>query len=327
MTAPPLSALAAAWQRRRPLHTSPQTNAYRLINRAGDGFPDLAVDRYNTVLVAHLYSRGVKASPPRAVLQALADRAGAEAVYIKYRPVQGNVLDDRTRRALTPAEPLFGQSTEQVNVLENGTRFIIRPAVGLNPGLFLDMREVREFVRAHAAGKTILNCFAYTCAFDVTALQGGAVRVLNLDVSRPYLDWGRENAELNGLATVATDFVKGDVFDWLKRLGKRGQKFEMVIVDPPSYSTTHETRFAVERDMPRLVALAVQVVAPGGYLIACTNYEQLSQRGFISRVREGLTGVTAKIVETRHEPTIDFPLAEGKRPYLKVCIAQLGNGN
>ena len=318
------STLDTAWQRRAPLHTSANTNAYRLVNRAGDGFPDLAVDRYGAVLVAHVYSQGVKVSPPRAVLQALADRVGAAAVYIKYRPAQGNVLDDVARRALTPIEPLIGSPVERLDMIENGARFIIRPAEGLNPGLFLDMRDVREFVRASAAGKTVLNCFAYTCAFGVAALQGGAARVLNLDISRHYLDWGRENVELNGLAAAPTDFVKGDVFDWLKRLGRRGQKFDVVILDPPSYSTTHETRFAVEQDTARLVALAAPVVQPGGTLIACTNYEQLPQRGFVSRVREGLAGVAARIVETRHEPDLDFPAAPGAQPYLKVCVVRMG---
>jgi 23S rRNA (cytosine1962-C5)-methyltransferase len=179
-------------------------------------------------------------------------------------------------------------------------------------------------VRENATGKTVLNCFAYTCAFGVAALQGGATRVLNLDVSRHYLDWGCENAELNGYATVPADFVKGDVFDWLKRFSKRGQKFDVVILDPPSYSTTHESRFSVERDTTRLVALAAQVVQPGGYLIACTNYEQLLQRGFVSRVREGLAEVKAKISETRHEPDLDFPVASGTQPYLKVCVARIG---
>ncbi len=317
------SRLDAAWQRRAPLHASPNTNAYRLINRSGDGFPDLVVDRYGSVLVAHVYSQGVKVPPPRAALQALTDLARAEATYVKYRPVQGNVLDDRTRRALTPNAPLIGRAVEHVEVIENGSHFMIRPAEGLNPGLFLDMREVREFVGIHAAGKTVLNCFAYTCAFGVTALRGGAARVLNVDISRHYLDWGRANAELNGFATVPTDFVKGDVFDWLKRFGKRGQKFDVVILDPPSYSTTHESRFSVERDTARLVALAAPVVQPGGYLIACTNYEQLPRQGFVSRVREGLAGVATRIVETRHEPDLDFPVTRGEQPYLKICIARV----
>jgi len=230
-------------------------------------------------------------------------------------PVAGELVAGRWQRPQ-------GRPVERLDVIENGARFIIRPAEGLNPGLFLDMREVREFVRASAAGNTVLNCFAYTCAFGVAALQGGAARVLNLDISRHYLDWGRENVELNGYATVLTDFVKGDVFDWLKRFGRRGQKFDVVILDPPSYSTTHETRFAVEHDTARLVALAAPVVQPGGTLIACTNYEQLPQRGFVSRVREGLAGTAARIVETWHEPDLDFPVAPGAQPYLKVCVVK-----
>jgi 23S rRNA G2069 N7-methylase RlmK/C1962 C5-methylase RlmI len=103
------SKLDAAWQRRAPLHSSATTNAYRLINRSGDGFPDLVVDRYGDVLVAHVYSQGVKVSPPRAMLQALADRVGARSVYIKYRPVQGNVLDDRARRCSPDRARSVGQ--------------------------------------------------------------------------------------------------------------------------------------------------------------------------------------------------------------------------
>ena len=318
-----ITVLNAAWQRRAALHTVPHTNAYRLINRAGDGFPNLAVDRYDRVLVAHVYSQGVAVEPPRAILEALAQQAHAQAVYIKYRPAQANTLSEQQRRQLTPPEPLWGQAIDQIEAQENGLRFLIRPAEGLNPGLFLDMREGRAWVRDHAAGKTVLNCFAYTCAFGVAALHGGAARVLNLDISRHYLDWGRDNVALNGFPAAHTDFVKGDVFDWLQRLGKRGQKFDLVILDPPSYSTTHDTRFAVERDTARLVALAAPVVQPNGYLVACTNCEQLPQRGFVQRVREGLTGFSARIVETRHEPTLDCPTAPGGKPYLKMCIAHL----
>jgi 23S rRNA (cytosine1962-C5)-methyltransferase len=322
MPASPLSTLDAAWQRRARLHESSATNVYRVINRAADGFPDLAVDRYASVLVAHLYSQGITVQPPRALLENLAERARAQAVYVKYRPVQGNVLNEDARRALTPNTPLIGRAIDQIEVQEDGLRFIVRPAAGLNPGLFADMREVRKWMRTVAAGQMVLNCFAYTCAFGVAALKGGAARVLNLDISRHYLDWGRENTELNGFATVPTDFVKGDVFDWLKRFGKRGQTFDGVILDPPSYSATHTTRFTVERDYAHLVALAAQVVRPGGYLIACTNYEQISERGFITRVREGLRGFPARIVQTRHEPELDFPVAAKAQPYLKVCLAR-----
>jgi len=317
-----LQVLDRALARRAALSRAADTDAYRLLNRAGDGFPGLAVDRYADVLVAHRYGQGASDAPPRALLEALAERVGARTVYVKARPVQASVLDEEARRAHAPTAPLLGPPVEQVEVRENGLRFLVRPGAGLNVGLFLDMRSVRAAVRAAAAGKTVLNCFAYTCAFGVAALAGGAARVLNLDVSRRYLDWGRENTALNGYAAPLTDFVKGDVFDWLERLARRGQRFDMLILDPPSYSTTRTTRFSVERDTAALVARAARVVQPGGWLIACTNCEQLGLRGFTARVRQGLAGHAAQLVRTEHEPAEDFPPAPGAQPYLKACFAR-----
>lgn len=166
----------AAWQRRAALHRAPHTTAYRLINRAADGFPDLAVDRYGDALVAHVYSEGAIVDPPMNLLRHLAERAGAQRVYVKYRPAQANTLDDTLRANLAPSTPVLGQPVEHVTVLENDLRFEIRPGDGLNPGLFPDMREVRARVRSVSAGRTVLNTFAYTCGFGVAVLMGGAAR-------------------------------------------------------------------------------------------------------------------------------------------------------
>jgi 23S rRNA (cytosine1962-C5)-methyltransferase len=313
--------LQAALERRAKLAADPLTNAYRLINRAADGFPDLAVDRYATVLVAHLYTHGRRISPPRRLLEALASETGAEAVYIKYRPDQGSVLDEADRQELAPPQPLFGRAVGELEAVENGLRFIIRPGDGLSTGLFLDMRETRAWVQARAAGRIVLNCFAYTCGFGLAAWRGGAARAVNIDVSRRYLDWGRANAERNGFAPPATDLIFGDVFDWVRRFSRRGQTFDLVILDPPSYATTRQTRFAVERDYVALVALAAPLVAPGGELLACANSHALPVRSFTAMVKAGLeqAGVnSAKLGQVRHEPEVDFPVAPSAQPYLKV---------
>src|SRR5207248_9319272 len=99
-------------------------------------------------------------------------------------------------------------------------------------GLYLDAREVRAWVREHAAGKLALNCFSYTCGYAVAALAGGARRVVNVDISRRVLDWGAENAELNGQAVSRRDYIAGDVFEWLDRFAKKGEVFDLVILDP-----------------------------------------------------------------------------------------------
>lgn len=317
--------LTSALQRRAAWQAQPDTNAYRLLHRAADGFPDLAVDRYADVLIAHVYSAGARVQPPLKVLRALADKTGARAVYVKYRPTQASVLDEQEREALAPTAPLWGEAVTETMAQENGLKYLIRPGAGLSVGLFLDMRELRAWVRKQAAGRTVLNCFAYTCGFGIAALAGGAARAVNLDVSRRYLEWGKENAALNGFTPDPKDFIAGDVFDWVKRFGKRGQTFDIVILDPPSYSTTKYTRFSVQKDYGELVNLAARVVAPGGWLMACANAAELPLGAFKANVRAGLAGFPARTVRFAHEPEIDFPVASGDKPYLKICLAQFGS--
>jgi len=314
--------LAAAVARRAPLAVDPQTTAYRLIHRAADGFPDLAVDRYADVLVAHLYERGRRVRPPTRLFKALAEHVGAQSVYLKYRPEQASILGAAELEALAPRAPLFGRPVDEVEVLENGTRFIVRPADGLSTGLFLDMRDARAWLRGHVHGLTILNCFAYTCGFGLAAWLGGAARAANLDVSRRYLDWGRANAARNGLSPQPTDLIFGDVFDWLKRFRRSGTTFDGLILDPPSYATTKKSRWVLETDYAALVAQAAPVVTPGGWLLACANTHGLSTKTFVAQLRSGLAQAgasAAKLGPVQHEPALDFPVAAGEQPYLKIC--------
>jgi 23S rRNA (cytosine1962-C5)-methyltransferase len=317
--------LQAAWARRAPLHADKDTTAYRLLNGAADGFPDLTVDRYGSVLVANLYSAGEQVPPPTRLLETLADWAGSEAVYVKYRPLQASALDEAERQALAPAEALLGRAVDEVEALENGLRFLVRPAEGLSTGLFLDMRTVRAWLREQAKGRTILNCFAYTCGFGLAGLTGGAARVANLDVSKRYLEWGQRNYALNGLSAPTTDFIFGDVFDWLKRFARSGTRFDLVVLDPPSYATTRQTRFSLAKDYASLVALAAPVVKAGGRLLACANTVTLSRKNFLAQIRRGVPEFGATVLKVEHEPDLDFPVAPGSEPYLKAAWVNVGN--
>jgi 23S rRNA (cytosine1962-C5)-methyltransferase len=300
------------------------TDSYRLLHRAADGFPNLALDKFNDLLVAHLYSQGNRSDPPLDLLREIQIHTRARSVYIKYRPTQANRLSEPERDALAPTTPLLGETLEETIAIENGTRYFIHPDDGLSVGLFLDMREQRAWVRAHVAGQTVLNCFAYTCAFGLVAQQGGAMRAVNIDVSKQYLDWGKRNAELNGLAADPKDYIFGDVFDWLKRFARAKQKFDLVILDPPSYSTTKQSRFSVERNYNELMALAAAVTVPGGHILACANAADLPIKIFKAKLLAGLEGYPARVISTAQEPEIDFPVAPGAHPYLKVCLVRVG---
>ncbi|MBU0494459.1 MAG: class I SAM-dependent rRNA methyltransferase [Chloroflexi bacterium] len=331
MSAPPdlLTLVQHAVARRDPLaRHDPATTVYRLVHGAGDGLPGVAVDRYADALVVTTHTPRL----PDGLLPALVAAAQPQAIYLKRRPPESARLTEADIAALAPAEPAWGEAVPELTGRENGLAYRIRPGAGLHAGLFLDMREVRARVRDWAAGRTVLNTFAYTCAFGVAASAGGATRVLNIDLSRSTLAWGQDNYIANGLTPDPYDFVYGDVFDWLGRLARqsrtiaqRAQTFDLLILDPPSFARSRGQIFRAAQDYGRLVTLAAPVLAPGGLLLACCNLAQLSLDAFRRQVMVGLTaaGRTGRIIATHHEPTVDFPVAPGEHPYLKVLALEV----
>ena len=171
---------------------------------------------------------------------------------------------------------------------ETGVRYWIDFQAGYSQGIFLDQRLNRQRVRQHAAsGKTILNTFAYTGAFSVCAALGGATTT-TLDLSQVYLDWAKENFRANDLSPEDHYFCKGDTFHWLKRFARQGRSFDGIILDPPTFSRDDKGKvFRVEKDYHRLVALAYACLAPGGWILCCTNCRKLDPRDFVRMVRRG----------------------------------------
>ena len=316
--------LDAALERRAPLANDPATTAYRLIHAAADGAPGVTVDRFGETLVASLYA-DLSDDDLKPLLGCLVEKTDARSAYLKRRPKQVSHLADEQFADLAPAQPIYGPAVAEVAVQEEGLNYLIRPAAGLSVGLFPDMRETCTRVRAWAAGKRVLNCFAYTCAFGVAALAGSAARVLNLDLSKIVLEWGKANYRANGLAVDDHDFVYGDVFDWLARLARRGDRFDLVILDPPGFSRTKTRRFSAEHDYGELAGLAARVTERGGLLLACCNVAELPRRAFRDRVIAGLAaaGRTAEIVGLYHEPAIDFPAPQERSSYLKIIALRL----
>jgi 23S rRNA (cytosine1962-C5)-methyltransferase len=314
--------LAAALERRAPLTRRTDLTAYRLVNGAGDGLaPSATADRYGDVLFVSADATGTAAD----LAGDLAVRLRPRAVYARTRPRSSSRLSEAERRNLAPERPFLGERVERQVVVEHGVNYEIRPHAGLSAGLFLDMREVRRWVRGMAAGRTVLNLFAYTCGFGVVACLGGARRVLNLDASRPYLRWGQANYELNGLTPEARDFVSGDAFDWLGRLARRLERFDLVIVDPPSFGSTRTGTFSAERDYERLVGFAAEVLSRAGILLAATNHRGISGRRLDQLVGGGLDAAqrASRQLGRWHEPAVDFPVAPGARPYLKIVAHEL----
>ncbi len=313
--------------RRTPLAADPGTTIYRLVNAAADGLPGLAVDRYGDALVVSLYTGEEAPLPlPDALWPELLAMTRARAVYVRYRPRQASRLTEEDLARLAPSAPVAGADLGPAWIAhEEGLAYQIRPGEGLSVGLFPDMREGRGRVRAWAAGRRVLNCFAYTCGFGVAATAGGAARVLNLDLSKSALAWGQENYRANGFAPDPYDFVFGDVFDWLARFARRQERFDMIILDPPGFARAKGRTFAAAQNYPELVALAARVTSPGGLLLACCNVAELPWRAFRERVLAGIAaaGRRSEIIGIHHEPALDFPVTFGQEPYLKMAWLKL----
>ncbi len=327
----PAAFLLLAAERRAPLTDDPAqtTTAYRLVNGAGDGLPGITLDRYGSALALNCYDPALQADHPafKQLLEAIARQWPDYSIYVKFRPRQLSNLASRpgSETDIAPSLPLVGPTLPEITVRENGLSYLIRPGDGFSPGLFLDMREMRARIAGLVAGKTILNCFSYTGAFGLVAAMSGASRALNLDAGRRVLDWAKQNYRANGLTPDDYDFVEGDVFDWLGRFARRQQTFDLVILDPPSYSTVKKTRWVAEKNYDQLVALAAPLVAPGGLLLACTNHAGLTRRAFRQAVLEGANAAhrPAQVVGFYHEPELDFPRPGSAEAYLKLLLMKL----
>lgn len=304
-------ALARAAERRYGLAKATAgaraTTAFRLVNEEGDALPGLAVDVYDEWLVAQLYGeRPWKA----ALLDALA-RSGARGVYVKVRPKQANTLVDPRKEEIAPKEAVRGESAPSpLGIVEEGVPYLVKLGDGLSTGIFLDQRANRRRVRQAASGKRVLNLFSYTCAFSVAAAVGGARETVSVDASVAALERGREALAHAGVDLAAHKMVADDAFSWLARAARKGERFDLVLLDPPSYSSTKSRRFVAESDYAELAALALALLTPGGELLACTNHRGIRAQKFRRVMFDALRLAGREHAQVKDlPPPLDYPSA------------------
>ena len=251
-----------------------------------------------------------------------------DGVYFKQL---NRMVQACTKRVASPRLVMGQEAPDAFTVRESGVRFRLSLSEGYSTGLFLDMRENRQRIlnnrvepgfpvfKLDAGNASVLNCFAYTCAFSVCAGQTGAATT-SLDLSRKYLNWGQGNMRLNGIDPSNHDFIYGDALEWMKRLVKRGDMYDLVILDPPTFSRSKKSRvFQAKRDYSNLAKAAAPLVRKGGMLLACCNTAGYSGKRFKEDVRTGIRSSGRKIESTFVAPQPpDFPATAKLSAHLKV---------
>lgn len=320
---------------RRASLIAPQfTSAYRILHGSSDAWPGWYVDRLGDYLLSQ--SERPLIAEQTSTLEELL-----------YRPGPTHSEPDRTVRAVydkrmertgaSPPSLLLGEAApERFLVRENGLGFELSFSEGGSTGLFLDQRDNRRrlllnHVAANfpvfqnsASQNEVLNTFAYTCGFSVCAAKAGA-RTTSLDLSRKYLEWGQRNFALNQIDPARHDFIHGDVFDWLRRFAKKERRFNVIVLDPPTFSRSKEHGvFQAERDCGKLVMASLPVLRPGGVLFASTNAATWKPEDFVAVVSDAVRSARRKITQQHYVPQPpDFPVSRDEPGYLKTLWVRI----
>jgi 23S rRNA (cytosine1962-C5)-methyltransferase len=317
------SAIDHACQRRFALGRAllaGDTSVFRLLHEAADGVPGCGVDVYDRWLVVREVAE-VGSDDERALLRGL-EGLGVAGAYLKRHPRQANELTQGLDERVAPSSPVFGDAApDSLEVRENTLPFEVRLHDGLRTGLFLDQRDNRRRVAELANGKRVLNLFAYTGSFSVAALASGAAFVTTVDVSRAALAWAERNVMRIGAAERHRTLAR-DAFEALEISAAHGERFDMIIVDPPSYATTKRGRFRVTKDYVDLCRAAFGVLSMNGVLLACLNHHGVSQAGLRRFVHSAAEAAGVSLRTLTDLPTqCDFPLVAGADAPAKSVLA------
>jgi 23S rRNA (cytosine1962-C5)-methyltransferase len=296
--------LERAVARRGELLSAPDTNVCRLFNARADGIDGLVLERFGEVLVAQLHEGRLTLdeAAARDLCAAAAQRVDASAVYRKTYPRERSTLAPEREAEHRDPQPWIGTpAPPELLVREHGVQFLVRPYDGYLTGLFLDHRAGRQRIRALAAGRRVLNLFAYTCGFSVAAALGGAVETTSVDIAKKFLEWGKRNFAANELALSAQRFIASDVFEYYRRAARQGRRYDLVILDPPTFSRHKGGRpFVLTERLGALVAGALDLLDPGGVLYVTVNHRETSRAHLERAIGASASAARRTVTEIEH---------------------------
>ncbi|MFK4425825.1 MULTISPECIES: class I SAM-dependent rRNA methyltransferase [Bacillus] len=313
------SKIKSALHKRKHFYKSNDTTAFRALNGEGDGLGGLIIDYYDGYYVISWYSEGIYTFRDE-IVAALQKVANFKGIYEKKRfDTKGKYIEGDDFVAGERGEfPLI--------VKENGVNFAVYLNDGAMVGVFLDQRNVRKQIRdKYAKGRTVLNMFSYTGAFSVFAALGGASKTTSVDLANRSLSKTIEQFSVNEIDYEAQDIIVEDVFLYFKYAAKKKMKFDMVVLDPPSFARSKKYTFSAAKDYKNLLKETIAITENNGIIVASTNcsaFDMKKFNGFIDTAFKEMNG-KYKILEEHSLPedfrTID-QFKEGD--YLKVVFIE-----
>ncbi|NTV53443.1 MAG: class I SAM-dependent rRNA methyltransferase [Candidatus Firestonebacteria bacterium] len=301
------------------------TDAFRLVWSEADGLPGLVVDCFGDRVVAQFLTAGMEARKAL-VLEWLVSRLKPRGVFERSEGV------GRSREGLQPVRQwLYPASpAEELNppavISEGPLRFWVDVVGGQKTGFYLDQRAARRCLQGRAFSGNVLDCFAYTGGFSLSALQAGASRAVAVDSSARALETLRANAELNGLGSRVQP-IRAKVFDFLTQAAQRGEKYGLVILDPPAFTRSREHRERALAGLRDLHSRAGLVLEPGGYLLTCSCSHHVASKDLLHAAISGLRRIGRSLkVKSQFGPDADHPeiMQVPESRYLACVFAQVG---
>ena len=300
-----------AKEKRSAYYQDDLTTAFRLFNQEGDGFGGLTVDLYGDYAVFSWYNSYVyqiRQTISEAFRQVFPELLGA------YEKIRFKGLDYESAHVYGQEAPDF------FTVMENGVLYQVFMNDGLMTGIFLDQHEVRgSLVDGLAMGKSLLNMFSYTAAFSVAAAMGGSSQTTSVDLAKRSRELSQAHFQANGISTDEHRFIVMDVFEYFKYAKRKGLTYDVIVLDPPSFARNKKQTFSVAKDYHKLISQSLEILNPGGIIIASTNAANVSRQKFTEQIDKGFAGRSYQILNKYGLPA-DFAYnkKDESSNYLKV---------
>lgn len=312
--------LKKAIEKREKFYSSQDTTGFRVLNGEGDGVGGLTIDYYDGYYLINWYSKGIYTFK-KVILKALTSIVPYKGIYEKKR------FDDKGKAINEDGFVCGERAPAPLIIKENNVNFAIYLNEGAMVGVFLDQREVRKALRdRYSSKKTVLNTFSYTGAFSVFAALGGAAKTTSVDLANRSLAKTIEHFSINKLDYEAHDIIVEDVFHYFKYASKKMLKFDVVILDPPSFAKSKKHRFSAAKDYKDLIKAAIEITEREGIILASTNCSTFDMKQFKEFIRRAFFESDKKyaIIEEYTLPE-DFAVIDAfpEGNYLKVIFIRV----